>query len=91
VKVDKGARAALEERGKSLLPSGIVGLEGEFRRGDVVRIKGPGGEEFARGLSNYAADEIERIKGRQTAEIEGILGYKYYDEVIHRDNMALLN
>ncbi len=90
VLVDQGARAALVERGKSLLPSGIAGAEGEFRRGDVVRLKGPDGEEFARGLTNYAADEIERIKGAHTGRIEEILGYGGYDEVVHRDNMALL-
>ena len=56
----------------------------------MVRITGPDGEEFARGLSNYSADDVEAIKGRQTSQIESVLGYKYYDEVVHRDNMALL-
>ncbi len=91
VQVDAGARAALVDRGKSLLPSGIVAVEGGFQRGDVVRIRGPQGEEFARGLSNYSGAEIEQIMGCQTSEIERILGYSYYDEVIHRDNMALVN
>jgi glutamate 5-kinase len=90
VQVDAGAVAALAERGKSLLPSGVTRVEGGFQRGDVVRVQGPDGEEIARGLVNYSADELGRIKGRQTMEIEGILGYKYYDEVVHRDNMALL-
>ncbi len=90
LRVDEGARRALIERGKSLLPSGITAVEGDFKRGGVVRITGPDGEEFARGLSNYATDEVERIKGLQTSQIEGVLGYKYYDEVVHRDNMALL-
>ncbi len=91
VQVDAGARAALEERGKSLLPSGIVSVEGDFQRGDVVRIVGPEGDEFARGLSNYSEADIERIKGCHTRQIEQILGYKLYDEVIHRDNLALLS
>jgi len=88
--VDAGARTALAERGKSLLPSGIIRVEGEFERGDAVRVHGPDGEEFARGLSNYSAAEIEQIKGRHSGQIERILGYKYYDEVVHRDNLALL-
>lgn len=90
IQVDAGARRALVERGKSLLPSGVTGLEGSFERGDVVRIKGPDGEEFARGLSNYASSEIERIQGSHSGRITDILGYKYYDEIVHRDNMALL-
>ncbi len=90
LQVDAGARTALVQRGKSLLPSGITGVEGDFKRGDVVRINGPEGEEFARGLSNYAGDEVQRIKGRQTSQIEEILGYSYYDEVVHRDNLTLL-
>lgn len=88
--VDAGARTALSERGKSLLPSGIARVEGEFQRGDVVRVHGPDGEEFARGLSNYSAAEMQEIKGRHSGQIERILGYKYYDEVVHRDNLALL-
>jgi glutamate 5-kinase len=91
LRVDAGARAALERRGKSLLPSGILAVEGQFERGDVVRINGPDGEEFARGLSNYSHGEVERIKGRRTGEVEGILGCKPYDEVVHRDNLALLS
>jgi len=90
LRVDRGARAALVERGKSLLPSGIVGVEGEFQRGDVVRLRGPDGEEFARGLTNYSSAEVERIMGCHSSRIAGILGQKHYDEVVHRDNMALL-
>ncbi|NLW51226.1 MAG: glutamate 5-kinase [Candidatus Brocadiaceae bacterium] len=91
VHVDAGAQAALAARGKSLLPSGVTAVEGEFTRGDVVRIKGPTGGEIARGLCNYSRDEIERIRGCHTSRIEKILGYKHYDEVVHRDNMALLS
>ena len=90
VHVDAGAQAALAERGKSLLPSGVTGVEGEFDRGDVVRLKGPGGEEFARGLCNYSHAEVERIKGRHSSRIAKILGHKHYDEIVHRDNMALV-
>ena len=91
VRVDQGARRAVERRGKSLLPSGVVGVTGSFQPGDAVRIEDAIGEEFARGLSNYSSDEIEQIMGRQTHQIEAALGYKYYDEVVHRDNLALLD
>ncbi len=64
--------------------------EKEFERGDVVRLKGPDGREFARGLSNYSRAEVRRIMGCQTGQIEDILGYKHYDEVVHRDNLALM-
>lgn len=88
--VDEGAKDALVRMGKSLLPSGIVEVKGEFDRGDTVLCVGPDGFEFAQGLVNYSSSEIRQIKGRKTREIEGILGYKYADEVIHRDNLVLL-
>jgi len=88
--VDEGARAALLERGKSLLPSGIVSVDGDFQPGDVVRVVGPDGDEFARGLTNYSAHDVARIKGCHSSKIEPILGYKYYDEVIHRNNLAVI-
>lgn len=88
--VDEGAKQALLKMGKSLLPSGIVEVRGEFDRGDTVLCVGPDGTEFAKGLVNYSSSEIRQIKGRKTKEIEGILGYKYADEVIHRDNLVLL-
>jgi len=90
VVVDDGARKALCEKGKSLLPIGITAVNGQFAPGDAVRIVGPDGEEFARGLSNYSSAEIEQIKGLRTDQIERTLGHKFYDEVVHRDNMALL-
>ena len=90
VVVDAGARRALCEGGRSLLPGGVIAVEGEFGPGDVVRIVGPGGEEFARGLSNYSSADIERIKGLKTSRIDEALGHKYYDEIVHRDNLALL-
>jgi len=71
------------------VPSGITAVEGKFDAGDVVRIAGADGAEFARGLTNYSVEEVAKIKGRKTGEIEGLLGHKYYDEVVHRDNLAL--
>ncbi len=87
--VDHGARRALETKGRSLLPIGIVDAEGEFEKGDVVALCDPSGEEFARGLTNYPSREILCIKGLQTDQISQILGRCPYDEVIHRDNMAI--
>jgi len=88
--VDEGAKKAVVQRGKSLLPSGVVKVRGEFDRGDSVSCIGPRGKEFARGLVNYSALELERIKGLKTDEIESVLGYKYSDEVIHRDDLVVL-
>jgi glutamate 5-kinase len=89
--VDAGAAKALTERGKSLLPSGVLDVEGEFPAGAVVRVAERGGAEFARGLVNYEADELRRIRGAKTRDIEATLGYKGVDEVIHRDNLAVLS
>jgi len=91
ITVDAGAREALVERGKSLLASGILAVEGRFQPGDVVAIKDEAGEEFARGLSNYSAEDAHKIKGRKTTEIATLLGFKPYDEVIHRDNLVILS
>ncbi|NWF93381.1 MAG: glutamate 5-kinase [Syntrophaceae bacterium] len=90
VVVDEGAKKAIVQRGKSLLPSGVVRVRGDFDRGDSVSCLGPRGKEFARGLVNYSASELERIKGLKTDEIESALGYKYSDEVIHRDDLVVL-
>jgi len=87
--VDDGAAAAVTSQGKSLLAIGVVGSEGTFRKGDVVSIRGKGGLEFARGLSNYSADEVLKIKGLKTEQIAPVLGHCPHDELIHRDNMAL--
>ncbi|MEJ2699275.1 MAG: glutamate 5-kinase [Desulfuromonadales bacterium] len=87
--LDDGAQRALTEGGKSLLPSGISGVEGGFDRGDAVRLCDIHGNEFAKGVINYALPELLRIMGKNTSEIEGILGYKYGDEVVHRDNLVL--
>ncbi len=90
VSVDQGAKGALLERGKSLLPSGIVSCEGDFLSGDLVSILGPDGQEFARGLVNYEARELAKIIGLQTSQIEAALGRRGYFEAIHRDNLVLL-
>ncbi len=87
--VDAGARAALAEKGKSLLPSGVKSVSGSFEAGDVIGVS-EGGVEFARGLANYGSADLQKIMGRKTAEIEGILGSKPADELIHRDNLAVL-
>jgi glutamate 5-kinase len=87
--VDEGAQAAVARQGKSLLAIGVVGSEGTFRKGDVVSIRDKGGFEFARGLSNYSADDVLKIKGLKTEQIAAVLGHCPHDELIHRDNMAL--
>jgi glutamate 5-kinase len=88
--VDAGARRALSDQGRSLLPSGVRGVEGQFGIGDPVDIAVEEGRPFARGLAGYAADEIRRIAGLKTSEIERALGYKYLDEVIHRNDLVVL-
>ncbi len=89
--LDDGAVKAVAERGKSLLPSGIVSVEGAFNVGDAVYCIDSKGRRVAKGITNYSADELKKIKGRKTSEIEGVLGYSYSDEVIHRDNMVVLS
>jgi glutamate 5-kinase len=89
--VDGGARLALTREGRSLLPSGVVRVDGEFASGAVVDLVADGdGREFARGLVNFDADELRTILGAKTREIEERLGYKSFDEVIHRDNLVIL-
>lgn len=90
VRVDAGARAAVENKGKSLLPSGIRGVDGNFSHGDPVDLTDEAGEVFARGLVAYGADELRRLMGKRTREIEATLGYRGLDEAIHRDDLALL-
>ena len=88
--VDDGAKKAVVQKGKSLLPSGVVKIRGSFERGDLVTCLGPRGREFARGLVNYSAKELEKIRGLRSNQIESTLGYKYSDEVIHRDDLVVL-
>jgi glutamate 5-kinase len=86
--VDAGAVRALRA-GKSLLPAGVSKVEGGFHRGDAVAIRGPNGEEIGRGLVAYDATDAERLVGRNSGEIETILGFAGRAEMIHRDDMAL--
>ncbi len=86
--VDAGAAAALG-RGKSLLPAGVTAVRGSFERGDAVVVSGPDGRELARGLSAYSSDDADRIRGRRSAEIEALLGYRGRDEMIHRDDLVV--
>lgn len=71
------------------MPAGIKAVRGRFGRGEAVRLLTEAGEEVGVGLANYAAEEIERIKGHKSAEIEALLGYRYTEEVVHRDHLAL--
>lgn len=89
--VDNGARNALEQNGKSLLPAGIQRVVGHFDYKDTVSCISENGGEFARGLTNYNSTETTKLAGKQTQDIENILGYHDYDEVIHRDNLVLLS
>jgi glutamate 5-kinase len=88
--VDAGAARALTRQGRSLLPSGVTAVDGEFATGDVVAVVDGESREFARGLVNFDAGELRRIRGAKTQEIESRLGYKSVDEVIHRDNLVIL-
>jgi len=89
VRIDEGAAGALR-RGSSLLPAGVVAIEGGFERGDAVLVRAPDGRDLAKGLSAYDADDARLICGRRTAEIETLLGYRGRDELIHRDDLVLL-
>jgi glutamate 5-kinase len=88
VTIDAGAVTALLEQGKSLLPSGITHVDGEFHPGDLIQVLDADGQEVARGLSNYGSEELQRIQGRKSSEIQELLGHKHDDEVIHRNNMV---
>ncbi len=90
IQVDMGARNALVNRGTSLLPAGIKGVEGLFRRGETVRLSLLDGQEFARGISRYASGELEVIKGVQSSQIASLLGYDYGAEAIHRNDLILI-
>jgi glutamate 5-kinase len=88
--VDQGAHDAVVQKGKSLLPSGLKEVRGIFGVGECVRCVDLDGREFARGLVNYSAQELNQIKGLHTSRIEKVLGYKAYDEIIHRDDLVVL-
>ena len=87
--IDVGAAVALARGGKSLLASGIVAVSGHFQRGEVVVVRDPGGDDLARGLCNYSAEEVRLIMGRRSNQFEKILGRRSYAEVVHRDNLVL--
>ena len=87
--VDDGAARAVSQNNRSLLPAGVLKVEGAFARGDVVAIHAPDGRLLAQGLSNYAADDVARIRGKKTAEVRALLHEAAYDEVVHRDNLVL--
>lgn len=88
--VDDGAAAALGSQGRSLLPVGVLLVEGQFERGETVRICTGDGREIARGLARYGAASLEKIKGRRSEEIATILGYENSPEVVHRDDLVVL-
>ena len=90
IQLDDGARRAIVEQGRSLLAAGIIGTQGEFQKGDVVALCDHEGHIIARGLSNYSSGDVERIKGLKSAKISQVLGQRPYEEVIHRDNLALV-
>ncbi len=90
VSVDSGAVRALAHGG-SLLPAGVTRVSGDFERGDTIRVVGPGDRTVAAGLSNYPTADLAQLCGRQSADIETILGYTVGDEVIHRNNMILFS
>ncbi len=89
IKVDRGAVKAIHKDGRSLLPIGILDVEGDFGVGAAVGCIGPDGVPFARGLVNYNATDIRKLRGLKTNQIKQRLGYKYYNEVIHRDNLVI--
>ncbi|MBO5990996.1 MAG: glutamate 5-kinase [Lentisphaeria bacterium] len=90
ITVDAGAAEAVRKNGKSLLPSGVTAVSGDFKRGDTVEISGPDGVPFARGLINYPAADASRIMGLQSAEVTSLLGTSSESELIHRDHLTLL-
>ena len=91
IRIDGGAARALTTGGKSLLPSGIAAVSGQFNVGDPVQFAGPDGQVLGNGLVNYSAGDINKIKGMRSGDIADCLGEKPYDEVIHRDNLVLTN
>jgi glutamate 5-kinase len=89
IAVDDGAARALRD-GKSLLPAGVTQVKGRFDRGDAVVVRDPAGLEIARGLAAYSSRDAERIRGRRSSELEGLLGFRGRDEMIHRDDLVLV-
>ena len=90
VQLDDGAVKMLQQAGKSLLPVGVGAVTGYFDRGDLIRCIDSNGQEIARGLVNYKFDEVNKIIGKSSSQIEGLLGYQGDEELIHRDNLVLM-
>lgn len=90
VHIDAGAARKLQQGGASLLPVGMTGVDGDFRRGEILLIAGPNGAEVAQGVSSYDSADLRQLCGLQSSQISAILGYSYGDAVIHRNNMVLL-
>jgi glutamate 5-kinase len=90
LRIDAGAKRALVEQGKSLLPVGVTGVEGEFGKGDVISICDAVGSEIARGLSNYSSADAARLAGRSSEQIASLLGSVPYPELVHRDNLVVV-
>ncbi len=90
LRVDQGAASALRSQHKSLLPAGVQEVRGDFNRHDVVLVVDPEGQRVACGITNYSSTEVAAIKGLRSDRIQQALGYQYGDEVVHRNNLAVL-
>ncbi len=88
--VDAGARQAVQSRGRSLLPIGVVQVVGSFGKGDVVALCDAAGHEFARGLTNYSSSAADRLRGLRSEQVRELLGELPYEEVVHRDNLVVV-
>jgi glutamate 5-kinase len=88
--IDAGAHAAVTKKGRSLLPIGVVQVQGHFSKGDVVALCDPAGLEFGRGLTNYSAADAQRIVGLRTEQIGEVIGSVPYEEIVHRDNLVVI-
>ena len=88
--VDAGAAIKLRQEGKSLLPIGMVAVSGDFQRGEVIAVRDEQGAEIARGLANYASHEARLLCRKPSSQLEALLGYAAEPEMIHRDNMVLM-
>ena len=91
IRVDRGAETAIQSGGKSLLPSGVVDVQGTFVEGDLIHVLGTGPEPIARGLVRFSSDELRTVQGRKTSEIVEILGSRQAYEIVHRDDMVVFN
>ncbi len=88
--IDAGGCAAIQKKGRSLLPIGVIQVQGTFNKGDVVALCDATGAEFARGLTNYPATDAHRIVGLRTEQIGELLGAVPYEEIVHRDNLVVI-